>query len=96
MVGFCNVIYSGIISIASLALFLRLVEFRHTWLDSLSKNSYAIYIVHYPFVIWCQYVLLNWSMAAEAKALIVITVSIGLSWGVSALLRSIPGVRAVL
>jgi hypothetical protein len=35
-------------------------------------------------------------MPATSKAIIVFSVSLGLSWTMSALVRSIPGVRAVL
>ena len=94
VLGICLVIYSATLSMAFLALFLRFVNIRYTWADSLSKNSYAIYIVHYPFVIWTQYLLLSWSMAAEIKAVVVISVSLGLSWGTSFLLRRISIVNS--
>ncbi len=96
LLGICLIFYCAILSITFLALFLRFATIRHPWADSLSKNSYAIYIVHYPFVIWTQYVLLSWSMAAEIKALLVISLSLVLSWGTSLLLRRIPGVNAVI
>ena len=96
LLGICIVTYSATLSFASLALFLRFVNNRHRWADSLSNNSYAIYIVHYPFVIWAQYLLLGWSMAAEIKAVVVFSISLALSWAVSVLLRLIPGVKAVI
>ncbi|MFN9979506.1 MAG: hypothetical protein ACK53Y_06315, partial [bacterium] len=65
-------------------------------LDNLSDNAYGIYVVHYPFVMWTQYLLLGSSMPATSKAIIVFSVALGLSWTMSALVRSIPGVRAVL
>jgi surface polysaccharide O-acyltransferase-like enzyme len=94
--GACMVLYSATLSLASLSLFLRFGNARHPWIDSLSDNAYSIYLVHYPFVIWSQYLLLGASMPAAIKALIVFGVSLGLSWATSVLLRSIPGVRAVL
>ena len=96
LLGLCMVLYSATLSIAFLALFLRFVHVRHPWVDDLSDNAYAIYLVHYPFVIWSQYVLLGSSMPATTKALVVFGVSLALSWGTSVLLRSIPGVRAIL
>jgi surface polysaccharide O-acyltransferase-like enzyme len=62
----------------------------------LKQNSYAIYIVHYPFVIWIQYHFLGWSMAAEKKAVFVFIISLALSWSISVLLRQISGVKAVI
>ena len=94
--GCCTVLYSATLSMAFLSLFLRFINVRHPWIDNLSENAYAIYFVHYPFVIWSQYLLLGTSMPAATKALIVFGVSLGLSWGTSVVLRSIPGVRAVL
>ena len=94
--GSCMVLYSATLSMALLALVLRFMHVRHPWADNLSDNAYGIYVVHYPFVVWTQYVLLGSSMPATSKAVIVFSVSLGLSWTMSALLRSIPGVRAVL
>jgi surface polysaccharide O-acyltransferase-like enzyme len=90
------VLYSATLSMAFLALFFRFVHVRYPWADNLSDNAYGIYVVHYPFVVWTQYLLLSSSMPATSKAIIVFSVSLGLSWATSALLRSIPGVRAVL
>ena len=94
--GCCMVLYSATLSMAFVALFLRFVHVRHPWMDSLSDNAYAIYLVHYPFVTWSQYVLLGSAMPATTKALVAFGVSLGLSWGTSVVLRSIPSVRAVL
>ena len=96
LLGCSTVLYSATLSMAFLALFLRFVNVRHPWMDSLSDNAYGIYLVHYPFVIWSQYAILGSSRPATIKALVVFGVSLGLSWGTSALLRSIPGVRAVV
>jgi surface polysaccharide O-acyltransferase-like enzyme len=90
------VLYSATLSMAFLALFLRFLHARYSWADNLSDNAYGIYVVHYPFVVWTQYLLLDSSMPATSKALIVFSVSLGLSWATSALVRAIPGVRAVL
>ena len=94
--GCCMVLYSATLSMAFLAVFLRFLHAPYPWADNLSDNAYGIYVVHYPFVAWTQYLLLDSSMTAPSKALIVFSVSFGLSWATSALMRSIPGVRAVL
>jgi len=94
--GCTTVLYSATMSMAVLALFLRFVQVRRGWADSLSDNAYGIYLVHYPFVVWSQYALLGSSMPAPTKALLVFGVSLGLSWGTSVVLRLIPGVRAVV
>ena len=36
-------------------------------LDSLSANAYGMYIVHYLFVVWLQFALLNAALPAVGK-----------------------------
>ena len=94
--GFSMTLYYTTVSITFMALFLRFANTRYSIIDNLCDNAYGIYLVHYPFIIWSQYSLLGSSMPAISKALIVFIVTLGLSWGTSALLRSIPGVRKIL
>ena len=66
------------------------------WLDSLSANAYGMYLVHYPFVVWMQYALLNAPLPAIVKAAIVFAVAVASSWAMVAALRNIPlGARLV-
>lgn len=81
---------------AFLALFLRFAQARSRLFDSLSANSYGIYLLHYPFVSWGQYALLPASLPAVVKALIVFVGALGLSWGAAATLRRIPAVARVV
>ncbi len=53
---------------------------RRRWLDSLSVNAYGMYLVHYPFVVWMQYALLNAPLPAIVKAALVFAVAVALSW----------------
>ena len=94
--GFSMTVYCTTVSITFIALFLRFANTRFSIIDNLCDNAYGIYLVHYPFIIWSQYTLLSSSMPAISKALIVFILTLGLSWGTSALLRSIPGVRKIL
>jgi hypothetical protein len=94
--GFSMTLYCTTVSITFIALFLRFANTRYSIIDNLCDNAYGIYLVHYPFIVWSQYSLLGSSMPAISKALIVFIVTLGLSWGTSALLRSIPGVRKIL
>jgi peptidoglycan/LPS O-acetylase OafA/YrhL len=85
------------ISFALLALFLRFVKAPSLVLDSLSANSYGIYLVHYAFVSWLQYALLPASLPALAKAAIVFLGALGLSWSTIAMIRRrIPVVARVV
>jgi peptidoglycan/LPS O-acetylase OafA/YrhL len=58
--------------------------------DRLSANAYGIYLVHYLYVIWLQYLLLALPLFAIAKAAIVLTASLALSWATSAAVSSFP------
>lgn len=80
------------ISFAFLALFLRFFRAQSRIFDSLSANSYAIYLVHYMFVSWLQYALLPASLPGYAKFAIVFLGALGLSWATSAALRRIPAI----
>jgi glucans biosynthesis protein C len=73
-----------------LAIFLRFARNRSRILDSLSGNAYGMYLVHYVFVVWLQYALLNTPLFAVAKAAIVFGVTLLLSWAASSALRYLP------
>jgi surface polysaccharide O-acyltransferase-like enzyme len=79
-----------------LALFLRFANRRAPALDSLSRNAYGIYLVHFGFVLWTQYLLLPAALPAAVKAATVLTVALVASWMTTAALRRIPGVGAVI
>lgn len=70
--------------LAMVAVFLRFSRTHLRILDSLSANAYGMYLVHYGFVVWMQYALLSYDLAAPVKALIVLAVTLALSWPASA------------
>jgi len=61
-------------------IFLRFAGRSSPIADELSKHGYAIYLFHYVFVVWSQYALLRLPMPAVAKATIVFTSALLLSW----------------
>jgi glucans biosynthesis protein C len=73
-----------------IAVFVHFASTRSRVLDSLSRNAYGIYLVHYVFVVWLQYALLNAPLFAFAKAAIVFGGTLVLSWAASAALRRLP------
>jgi hypothetical protein len=75
----------------ALATVLRFATMRARILDSLSRNAYRIYIIHYPFVVWLQYSLLGHSLPAPIKAVLVFGGTLLLSWPASAAIGGIPG-----
>jgi hypothetical protein len=75
---------------ATLALFVRFAARRIEAAESLSDNAYGMYIVHYVFVVWLQYALLDVPLFAIAKAAIVFSGTLLMSWAAVAAIRSIP------
>jgi len=67
-------------SFALIALFARFADVPSALLGRLSENAYGIYLVHYVFVIWLQYMLLGAALFALAKAAIVLAGTLVLSW----------------
>lgn len=84
-------------SLAVLAVFAR---FAGRWTGrawaSLDRNAFGIYLLHYAFVSWLQYDLLDAGLPGYAKGLLVIGGALALSWATSAVLRRIPGVARVI
>jgi surface polysaccharide O-acyltransferase-like enzyme len=75
---------------STLSLFLRFATTRHRAAESLSDNAYGMYLVHYVFVVWMQYALTDVPLGAVAKAAIVFSITLVLSWGATAAIRCIP------
>jgi peptidoglycan/LPS O-acetylase OafA/YrhL len=65
------------------AVFLRFGNARSALTDSLSEHAYAIYLVHYVFVVWLQYALLGAMLPALVKGVLVFAGTLLLSWGVA-------------
>ncbi|TNE43125.1 MAG: acyltransferase [Deltaproteobacteria bacterium] len=79
-----------------IGLFHRLTTGRVRWMDSLSQHSYGIYFVHYTYITWLQYALLDVSLHPAAKGLLVFSGTLALSWSTVALLRRIPIVARII
>ena len=75
--------------IAFLTMFRALVKKSNAAWDSLSEHAYLIYLLHYPFVIWTQYLLLDVPFPAFAKFLICLAFALPGSWILAVLLRKI-------
>jgi len=73
---------TGVLAYLSIAL--RLLRARHPVLDSLSANAYGIYLGHYVFVLWLQYALIDATLNAFGKVIVVFVVALALSWVTSA------------
>jgi peptidoglycan/LPS O-acetylase OafA/YrhL len=76
--------------LALAAAFLRFAGRHRPVFASLADNAYGIYLVHYVFVVWLQYILLHAPLFAVAKAAIVFTGALTLSWAMSAAICRVP------
>ncbi len=83
-------------SLGLLGAFRTFARRRHAIVDSLNANSFGIYLIHYPVVHWIQFALLFVSWPAWIKFGMAFSGGVGLSWGISGLIRRIPGVRRML
>jgi peptidoglycan/LPS O-acetylase OafA/YrhL len=81
---------------ALLALFLRFAQSRSRLFDSVSRNSYGIYLVHYAFVSWLQLAMAGISMPAALKFAIVVSGALAASWFATIAVRRIPGIARIV
>ena len=72
-----------------IALSLRFATRQSVLCNSLSDNAYRIFVVHYVFVVWLQYLLLGAALPAVVKGATVFAGTLALSWGVAAALGAV-------
>ncbi len=80
-------------SVGFLGIFRQFVRSSSPILDSLTASSFGIYLIHYGFVLWIQFVLLLAPWPAWIRFGITFIGSLTLSWAVIALLRRSSRVR---
>ncbi len=76
--------------LAALGLARKLFHNARPLADSLTANAYGIYVFHYVFVIWMQYLLLGQPIPPWIKFVTVFLTALAGSWLVTALLRKTP------
>jgi len=82
--------------VAFVSIFKALIRSPKGWWTSLSANAYSIYLLHYIFVVWCQYALLSISAPAFVKFIITFMVALTGSWILSHLIRKHPLIKRYL
>ena len=81
---------------ASIAAFRANVRRPHPLMDSLSRSAFAIYLLHYVFVVWIQFGLLGATLAPSLKFAITFVVATCASWATARLLLTVPMLRRIL
>jgi len=73
-----------------LAACLRFATMRSRMLASLADNAFGIYVLHYGFIVWLQYALLDVTLPAIAKATLVFGGALLFAWTMAIALRRVP------
>ena len=92
----CFVLACGSSCMFLLALFLRFGNQRIAMLEPFGENAYGMYLVHYVFVTWLQYLLLGIAIFALAKGLMVFAATLVLSWAATVAIRRIPAAARLI
>ncbi len=90
------VLASIFLSITLLGIFVSYFNNEVKILNSLKNNAYGIYIVHYSFVAFFQYLFLYTDLPGVIEGLSVFILSLLFSWYFTYLIRTIPVVRKVI
>jgi len=81
---------------AFIGFFKTIVKHSNKLWNSLSENAYLIYLLHYFFVIWAQFLLMRYEIHALGKFSIVFLFSLTASWTAAICLRKINIVKRYL
>lgn len=94
--GTAFALFSAAMAFTLPATSLRLAKSSLSWLDAMQPSAYGIYLLHYIFIIWLQYVVYDPAFPAGVKAAIVFVGTLGGSWVLTALIRKIPFVARMI
>jgi surface polysaccharide O-acyltransferase-like enzyme len=94
--GVAFAMFSAAMAFTVLATSLRLSRSSLRLLDAMQPSAYGIYLLHYMFIIWLQYVVFDPAFPAGIKAAIVFVGTLSGSWALTVLLRKIPFVARMI
>src|SRR5206468_3730431 len=88
--GLAFAAFSAAMAFTLLTASLRLSRSNLSLLDAMQPEAYGIFLFHYVFIIWLQYVVYELAIGAGVKAAIVFAGTLSGSWLLTAVLRKIP------
>jgi hypothetical protein len=88
--GLAFAMFSAAMTFTVPAVFLRFARSSLRLLDAMRPSAYGIYLLHFIFLIWLQYIVYDPAFPAFIKFAIVFTGTLSMSWALTALLRKIP------
>jgi surface polysaccharide O-acyltransferase-like enzyme len=94
--GIVFALFSAAMAFTIPATSLRLARSSLSLLDAMRPSAYGIYLLHYIFIIWLQYVVYDPAFPAGIKAAIVFTGTLSGSWALTVVLRRIPLVARII
>ncbi len=94
--GVASAAFSAAMAFTVPAASLRLAHASLKLLDAMQPQAYGIYLLHYMFIIWLQYVVYEPALPAGVKAGIVFVGTLSGSWLLTVLLRKIPAVARMI
>ncbi len=94
--GLAFAMFSAAMAFTVLATSLRLAQSSLRLLDAMQPSAYGIFLLHYVFIIWLQYLVYDPSFPAGIKAAIVFVGTLSASWALTVLLRKIPFVARMI
>jgi surface polysaccharide O-acyltransferase-like enzyme len=94
--GLAFAMFSAAMAFTVPAIFLCFAGSGRRLLDALRPSAYGVYLVHYIFIIWLQYAVYDYSFPAVVKFAIVFAGTLSMSWGLTVMLRKIPGVARMV
>jgi len=88
--GLAFAMFSAAMTFTVPAVFLRLAGSSLWLLDAMRPSAYGIYLLHFIFLIWLQYIVYDSAFPAFIKFAIVFAGTLSMSWALTVLLRKIP------
>ena len=88
--GLAFAMFSAAMTFTVPAIFLRFARSSLWLLDAMQPSAYGVYLLHFIFLIWLQYIVYDPAFPAFVKFAIVFTGTLSMSWALTALLRKIP------
>jgi surface polysaccharide O-acyltransferase-like enzyme len=94
--GLAFAMFSAAMMFTVPAVFLRFARSSVWLLDAMRPSAYGIYLLHFIFLIWLQYIVYDPAFPALVKFAIVFTGTFSMSWALTVLLRKIPVVARTI
>jgi surface polysaccharide O-acyltransferase-like enzyme len=94
--GLAFAMFSAAMTFTVLAVFLHVGRSSLWLLDAMRPSAYGIYLLHFIFLIWLQYIVYDPAFSAFVKFTIVFIGTLSMSWALTVLLRKIPVVARTI